>query len=130
MTIQEYDNVMNVFHSLLMDDDDLDFDKWQDKVSQFQSEYMHNVIKNYNADTKAKEKILDILTYAVEQSESGNSIRDVDTEEEVNEIDEIIWEEIGDYLLDYETYQNSDGTWAIDCMFAGNYVPYWDGWLD
>jgi len=70
-----------------------------------------------------------LLSYAVKNSESGNSIIDVESKEISDEIENIIWQEIGNYLLDYQVYKENN-QWIIDCMFAGYYVPHWNGWND
>lgn len=92
---------------------------------------MKSVLIEYEKEVncKAKECIYNLLQYAIEWSESGNSIVNVDSKEIADEVEEIIWEEIGVYLLECEIYKE-DNHWSIDCMFAGNYVPYWDGWKD
>lgn len=106
-----------------------DFKLWQDQVSKLQYDYMNGVIASYNANTKEKEVIVNLLIYATRESQSGNAIVYVESKDLAEKVEDIIWDEIGDYLLDYEIYEE-DSKWVIDCMFAGNYIPYWDGWLD
>ena len=127
----EYDKKMREYEKQLSDSYDDEWNKLYEKVSKYQQNYMENILEEYKKtiNCKAKEYIYDLLCYAVRQSESGSSIIDVETEEIANEIDNIIWEEIGDYLLDCQIYEKG-GHWAIDCMFAGYYVPYWDGWSE
>ena len=131
MTLDEFDREMNNYQ-LELDKENINFEEWQDKVSKFQKEYMDSVLDELEkkVDSKAMQAIYDVLEYGVNNSESGSSIVDVDNKEIADEVEDIIWEEIGDYLLDYEIYENSDETWSIDCMIAGNYVPYWDGWRE
>ena len=104
-----------------------------DNLVEFQNVYMNQFLKEYEETVKgnpAKKVCYELLEYAIHDSESGSAIAYVDTEELANEVDEIIWEEIGDYLLDSPQIYKSNGQWAIDCMFAGSYVPDWDGWLE
>lgn len=129
MTIGEYNNKMNFYSKQLKT---ANSDKWEglyEKISAFQRTYMEEVLSKYRIRNEATSKIYDLLCYAVRESESGNAIVDVSTRELVNEIDDILQKEIGDYLLDYEIYEE-DNHWCVDCMFAGYYIPYWDGWRD
>lgn len=129
MTLNEYDNKMSEYGDKLRELYGKEFDELYEEVSEFQQNYMENVLEEYQKtiDCKTKEVVYDLLCYAVRDSQSGNAIVDVETKEIADSVDEILWDEIGDYLLDYEIYEEGD-CWAIDCMFAGNYVPYWDGW--
>ena len=134
MTFEEYDKKMGEYAEQLRELYGKEWDKRNklyEEVSEFQREYMENVLDEYQKtiDCKAREHIYELLCYAVKNSQSGSSILDVETEEEADAIEDIIWDEIGDYLLDCEIYEEGNH-WAIDCMFAGNYVPYWDGWND
>ena len=124
MTFEEYNKKLDEYEAELKDDDTV-----LDKISELQYGYMRNVIKQYNADSPAKEVCRELLDYAVNYSKSGSSIYYVDSEELAEEVNEIIWEELGDYLLDCEVYEDNE-EWAIDCVFGGYFVPDWDGWLD
>ena len=129
MTLKEYNDKMSEYENRLSE---LRDDEWNDlyeEMSRFQQKYMKNVLAEYQKtiDSEAKEHIYNLLHYAVKHSQSGSSIEYVDTKEIANAIEEILWEEIGDYLLDYEIYEENNH-WVIDCIFAGNYIPYWDGW--
>ena len=57
------------------------------------------------------------------------AIIDVSTKEEADAILAIIWEEIGDFLLECDCYEENGG-WTISAVFGGYYVPDWDGWDD
>ena len=118
-------------------------DKWEERVRtsndemierhmrDFQMKYMEGVLEDYKkkAITQAQKEIYELLDYAVHNSTSGSAIHYVYTKELADEIDEIIWGEIGEYMLDGpEIYQDCYGDWAIDCMFGGCYIPSWDGW--
>lgn len=131
MTFEEYNKKMNEYKERLSGLCDSDFDELLDEVSQFQYSYMENVLQEYQKtiDSKAKECIYELLSHAVKVSTSGSSVVDVETKEIADEIDKIIWEEIGDYLLDYDIYEEN-GHWVIDCMFGGNYIPEWEGWRE
>lgn len=130
-TIEQYDEMILEYKNRLSVVHGNEWDEVYEELSKFQQSYMENVLKDYKKtiDRKAKFYIFELMCYAVRNSESGNSIVDVELEEIANDIDSIIWEEIGDYLLDCQIYKE-DEHWVIDCMFAGNYVPYWDGWAD
>ena len=108
-----------------------EWDELYEEVSRFQSDFMENVLSEYHKtiDCPARQCIYNLMYHAVKISENGSSIIDVETEAEADAIEDIIWEEIGDYLLDYQIYQE-DNHWVIDCIFGGNYVPYWDGWAE
>lgn len=129
MTFNEYNKKMNDYAERLKELSGDEYEKLYEDMSMFQSEYMTNVLIEYSRtiDCKAKEYIYNLMFHAIKISSSGNSIIDVESKEIADEIDDIIWKEIGDYLLDYEVYEEDDH-WVIDCMFAGNYIPYWDGW--
>ena len=131
MTLDEYDKKINSYIKQLSSLYGDEWEKLYEEISQFQKDYMKSVLIEYEKEVncKAKECIYNLLQYAIEWSESGNSIVNVDSKEIADEVEEIIWEEIGVYLLECEIYKE-DNHWSIDCMFAGNYVPYWDGWKD
>lgn len=134
MTFEDYNKKMSEYTEQLREayrDKLNEYNKLYEELSEFQRDYMENVLEEYKntIDCKAREHIYELLCYAVRNSQSGSSILDVETKEEADEIDNIIWEEIGNYLLDYEIYKDGE-CWAIDCMFGGNYVPYWDGWCE
>lgn len=128
MTLQEYNDRVYELSKRLYNDYG---NEVYEKLSKFQEDYMRNVLYDYESkiDCHAKEYIRDLLQYAIDCSVSGNAIVDVPTKEIVDEIDDIIWQEIGDYLLDCEIYEDDDH-WCVDVVFAGNYVPYWDGWCE
>lgn len=126
--VTEYDKKMRDYRERL----DANYtDELYEEVSQFQEKEMTKMLEEYRKtiDEPAKEVIANLVQYATNISESGNAIESVETEEEANRIDEILWDEIGDLLLDCEIYEE-DGEWNIDVMFGGYYVPYWDGWRD
>lgn len=134
MTLEEYDKKMAEYVTeleSLIDDEDK-WDEKYEKISQFQMDYMNEVLADYKkkATSEAQEYIYEALEYAVKNSQSGSSVLYVPTKEIADEIDEIIEGEIGDYMLDHPEIYEEDGEWVIDCMFGGNYVPYWDGWKD
>ena len=131
MTFEEYDKKMGEYADQLRELYGNEWDELYEETSEFQRKYMENVLKEYEKtiDCPAREHIYGLLCYAVRKSQSGSAIIDVETEEVADAIEDIIWDEIGDYLLDCEIYEEGDH-WAIDCMFCGNYVPYWDGWND
>lgn len=101
-----------------------------DELYDFQMNYMKGVLADYKKriTTTAQEYIYELFKGAVEQSTSGNRIIDVPSKEIAMEIDEIIWSEIGDYLLDIQIYEENNGQWIIDAIFGGCFIPGWDGW--
>lgn len=132
MTFEEYNEKMHILEERLRATESEDeWDKVMDEINAFQHKHMEAFVEEYMASAKgnrAKEEIADIFRYAVYCSESGSAIGYVDSKELADEIDEIIWEEIGEYMLDAPQIYESNGEWAIDCMFGGNYIPEWDGW--
>ena len=132
LSLDEYDKKMGEYADRLRAANyGKEWDDLYEEVSRFQSDFMGNVLDEYRKtiDCPAKQCIYSLMHHAVRVSESGSSIIDVNTKEEADAIEDIIWEEIGDYLLDYQIYQE-DNHWVIDCIFCGNYVPYWDGWVE
>lgn len=129
MTYKEYNQKMSEYSDRLSQLYNKEYDELFEEISQFQQNYMENILEEYHKtiDCQAREHIYDLLHYAVKKSTSGSSIITVETESIADEIDKIIWEEIGDYLLEYSIYKE-DNRWTVDCVFGGNYVPYWDGW--
>ena len=132
LTLKEYDKKMGEYADRLRAANyGKEWDDLYEEVSRFQYDFMGNVLAEYHKtiDCPARQCIYNLMHHAVKISESGSSIIDVETEAEADAIDNLIWEEIGDYLLDYQIYQE-DNRWVIDCIFGGNYVPYWDGWAE
>lgn len=128
MSFEEYNAKMNWYAENITEDNEEMFEE----MCEFQREYMLQILEKLKADcdSKAKEAICELVEYAVNNSESGSSCVCVDSKEIADEVDNIIWETIGEYLLDYDVYKDTNGNWTIDCMFAGNYVPYWNGWFE
>ena len=131
MTFDEYNEKMNSYDDKLSKLCGDERDKFYEEMQKVQQDYMENILNEYEKtiDCEARKCIYDLLSYAVRTSQSGNSIVYVETKTVADEIEDIIWEEIGDYLLDCKIYEENN-RWAIDCMFAGICVPYWDGWRD
>lgn len=137
MTFEEYNAKVDEFEKRMEEvfEDDDRFDEVFNELSEFQNDYMQKVLEEYKAgigDDKAKEVCYELLKYAVDMSVSGNAIVDIDDEETAKKVDEILYEELGDYLLDENenVYQEKDGQWVVDVMFGGSYVPGWDGWRE
>lgn len=132
MTFEEYDAKMDEYADKLRKDysDDL-----YQEVSEFQDKHMREFLAEYGntvGDDLKKKVCYELLEYAIKDSTSGNAIVfDIDfitNEEEAKDLEDTIFEEIGQYLLDdCEVYQE-DGSYLADVMFGGAYVPYWDGW--
>ena len=130
MTFEEYNKKMDWYSENITENNE----ELLEEMYDFQTKYMTEVLTELrdNADTKAKEVVCDILEYAINDTASGSVVEYVATEELANEVYEIIWEMIGDYMLDDpEIYKDKySGEWVISCMFGGYYVPYWNGWFE
>lgn len=134
MTFEEYDKKMGEYGEQLRNNYT---EELYQEVSEFQSKHMEEFLEEYKktiGDDPAKQVCYDLLEYAVHDSESGNAIVEADfvtNDEEAKELVDTIFDEIGKYLLDdCDVYEESRGGYVADVMFAGNYVPYWDGWRD
>ena len=125
MTFEEYNKAMDTYAERIKNGEDI-----LDEVTGFQYKYMNSVLDAYKADTPAKEICYDILEYAVNHSQSGSVVQYIEDNELADSVNDIIWEEIGEYMLEAPEYYKENGTWVIDCIFAGYYVPGWDGWYE
>lgn len=130
MTLEEYNTKVNEIGERLRTewDDDL-----YDELNDFQYNYMQEVLDEYKKSKKwtpARQCCYELLYHAVWHSESGSSIQYVNSKKLADEVDDIIWDELGDYMLDSPEIYKVKDQWAISCMFGGNYVPCWDGWRD
>lgn len=97
----------------------------------YQNEGMKTILEMYKQECTTPEKIVlyNLLEYAVNGSYSGNSITHIDDESLYKKTEEILWEELGDMLLDAECYKENN-SYVIDCIFGGAYIPHWEGWLE
>jgi len=64
---------------------------------------------------------------------TGQRCAYIQSEDVAHKVNELMWEEFGDLLLDSDTYPEIDNChdniyWVVDFMFAGVYTPYWEGW--
>ena len=137
MTLKEYDKKIDEFQQRMIEalDDAERYENLERELAEFQNDYMQNVLREYKKninDDPAKQVCYELLAYAVNKGTSGNAIVVIDDEETANKVDEILYDELGDYLLgeNENVYQESDGQWVVDVMFGGSYVPDWDGWRD
>ena len=127
MTLQEYDRKIDVLYEWYKaTKKEEDFKPIIDLQYKYMGEVVDTYTKNINGDP-AKKICGDLLSYAVYSSQSGNSIVKIESKEIANKVKDIIWDELGDYLLDADVYPCYD-CYVIDCMFGGKYVPEWDGW--
>ena len=114
MTFEQYNEKMNEYSDRLYSVYGSEWDNLYEEISQFQQEYMTNVLDEYkkNIDCEAKQHIYDLLSYAVKTSQSGSSIICIESKEIADKIDDMIWEEIGDYLLSVTlAVTRTRGTW-------------------
>lgn len=97
----------------------------------YQNEGMKTILEMYKQECTTPEKIVlyNLLEYAVNGSYSGNSIIRLDDELLYKKTEKILWEELGDMLLDVDYYQKNN-KYVIDCIFGGAYIPHWEGWLE
>ena len=137
MTFEEYNRKVDEFEKRMEEvyDEEEKFEEVKRQLDEFQNDYMQKVLEKYKGTIggdKAKEVCYELLKYAVNESTSGNAIVDIDDEETAMKVDEILYEDLGDYLLDENenVYQEKDGQWVVDAMFGGAYIPGWDGWRE
>lgn len=133
MTLSKYDSMMEFFKKTLSEcKEKRTWETCHNNLVLFQETEMMEFLKEYKnkIKTNAQKIIYLAFEYAVKFSKSGSSIVQIPDKRLANRVDEICWGEIGDFLLDYEVYEDASnpGTYLLDCMFAGNYVPAWDGW--
>lgn len=140
MTFDEYNKQIGELEKKLrlqVENGEIDEDGFQEKISEFQTEHMNEFLEEYkksiNGD-EAKQFIYDYFYGAVKNSTSGSWISDIGGEnakELAEKVDNIFWKEIGHFLLDGYVYLDTyTKKWCLDCMWGGNYIPYWDGWFD
>ena len=130
MTTDEFDNYMAEFGELLKGEG---YSRYIGPVSDFQTRFMNRVLQTYKENSTASAEVkhitAEIIRYLIDESESGNSIFDGILNESIaRKVENELRNEFYDMLLDWEVYQERNGTWTVDCMFGGNYCPWWDGW--
>lgn len=128
MTREEYNKKIKEYGNQLRDNysDDL-----YNEVSEFQRLYMEDWLERYKAtigDSKAKEYVYELIDYLTHWSESGSSLVYVETSELANEVLDELDREFGECLLEWPEVYKEDDEWVVDCIFGGNWCPYWDGW--
>ena len=128
ITVEMYDTIMNEAGELIREN----YGEHFRRVSQFQYAFMRDQLHKYRYNIGSVEQdVYELMEYAINKSESGNSIRDVDTEERACDIRDELWNAFGWALLDCEVYHDSYvNCWCVDAIVGGSYVPEWDGWLD
>ena len=129
MTFNEYNEQIKVMERKVIEDKFSD--EALDSLKDFKRTHMQEFVDEYKRNAKGdgtKELIADLFAGTVEGGDSGSVVYYVETEEEANAINEIIWEEIGHFMLDAPEvyYDKYSGEWVIDCMFGGAYIPEWD----
>ncbi len=128
MNVKVYDKIIDVLSEKFMSSQsDEDWEALYTAQDQFMQAFCDELSEN--ADTKAKRCICEAVQYAITNSLSGNAIVYTD-EKTAAEVEDIIWDMIGDMLLDVQIYKDNAGDWAVDVMFGGHYVPGWDGWSE
>ena len=127
MTLEEYDKEMSIYSERIENGEDI-----LEEVNNFQYDFMNKVLESYKekADTPEKEICYELLEYAVNHSQSGSSIYYASKDEYTDDLEDVILDELNAYMLDAPECYWENGMFVIDCMFAGFYVPEWDGWYD
>ena len=127
MTLEEYNKKMRTYSERIENGEDI-----LEEVNDFQYDFMDKVLESYKEkiDTHEKEICYELLEYAVKCSQSGSSIYYADKDEYTDDLEDVIWDELNAYMLDAPECYWENGMFVIDCMFAGFYVPEWDGWYD
>ena len=129
ITIEQYDEAMNEAGELLREE----YGEHFNDVSQFQYAFMRRMLTEYarHPMDDIKNDVYELMAYAVNNSETGNTVVDVDTEEQAKAVEDELWNAFGWAVLDCEVYHDSYGDyWYVDVMVGGSYVPEWDGWRD
>lgn len=132
MTLEEYTKEIDRLSDILLDEKNVAlWDENLKEINKFQYEYMPRFLEEYKStiDCEAKQYIYDVFNRAVYRSQSGNAIVDIPTKEIADVVEDIVWEEIGDFLLDCYVYEDGDH-YCLDVIFGGYYIPEWDGWDD
>lgn len=136
MTFEEYNKQFDELDERLRaTESEEEWEKVMEEINEFQYKHMREFVAEYRKKAEgdpAREVIYDAFNYVVEKGTNGSVNEYVDSEELANKIDEIIWDDIGQFLLDApEIYKDKySGQWCISCMFGGAFVPEWDGWED
>ena len=134
MTFDKYVKAMEEYENRLnnIDDDEYDdIDDLLDEISKFQYEYMRNVLNEYVVDSEVKQACYEILDDAVNYLQTGQGVCRVENKELADEVAETIFNDFGDYMLEYpDCYEDCNGEWVVDCIFGGYFIPEWDGWFD
>ena len=123
MTLKEYNDKMDSYELRLDNGEDV-----LEEMYEFQYNYMITVVKNFDISTPAKRECREILKTAVDYCTNGSVIHYINDEQLAKDVMKIINDELGIYMLDQPVLVKCDGEYSIDCMFAGYYVPEWDGW--
>lgn len=97
------------------------------EMTNVQIKYMTEFYESIIVDTPEKELVKELIDEAINNSETGQVKVVVSKELDLEKTGEVVWNEIGDMLLDILTYEE-DGDNIIDVMFGGYYVPCWDGY--
>lgn len=134
MTFEEYNKEMDRFTNFLREadmDDPFSKEMLNDMYA-MQCKYMNGVLteaRTREIESEAWSKVCEILEDVIANSTSGNTIVYIGTEKLLEEVEELLWNEYGDYLLDMDAEVDTDGLY-ISCYFGGYYTPYWDDFVD
>ena len=107
MTFEEYNKEMDKFTNFLEGADmgDSFSQEMLNDMYAMQNEYMNEVLKEAKLrenESEAWSKVCEILEDVIANSTSGNTIAYIGTEKLLEEVEELLWNEYGDYLLDMD----------------------------
>lgn len=122
-TLEMYQANIGIAQSKGMNDDAT---RLYNEMTNVQIKYMTEFYESVVVDTPEKELVKELIDEAINNSETGQAKVVVPKELDLEKGSEVVWNEIGDMLLDILTYEE-DGDNIIDVMFGGWYVPCWDG---
>jgi hypothetical protein len=98
----------------------------KDELYRYKENKMMEFYNSIHTDTREKEVAKKVIYSAIHESETGQVTEYIPKDLDVDKVDEVVWNIIGDLVLDYFIEKDEHG-WYIDTMFGGMYIPGWDG---
>ena len=148
ITYEEYRNLLKVASKLSFNEYGHLMDKWEDALREscgneerweqvltwmreFQTRYMKSVLADYKKKikTRVQEIAYDFIEGILDADEGCLSAY-VETEEAAIRIEEEIWDNFGEFLLEPIEIYEEDDEWKLDGIAGGCYCPCWNGWWD
>lgn len=138
MTFEEYNEQFDVLRDKLeAAQSDEEWDAAMKNINDFQYKHMGEFVAEYQNkvnDDPARQVIYEAFDYVVHKGTNGTVNMYVDSEELANKIEEISWDDLGQFMLEppevYKEKERYGGQWCISFNFGGVYIPEWDGWKD